>query len=140
MSTAINTVADQLKNFYRITKARMTGDENDVIIAKNYKKATRALESAISSKQGDLDDAEDTLENLIERLVEVTHPTREIKDRDAYINSMVEANNAIILQRKVVKTMSETVTFLKSQRLGFEVTEKDLSDGNAVASSLGDPE
>ena len=123
MNESSTTVKDAMKNFFRITKARMTGDENDVIIAKNYKKATNALNSSINSKQGDLDDAKERVEDAVEKLSNITHPITLIQDRDDYISAMLYAKNYLEECQEEVETISTTLKFLKEQRAQFDMTE-----------------
>ncbi len=123
----MNTV----KSYVKELRARITGDKTEVIVQKNYRKATAALKSQVGTLQNQLVDAEGKLEEALDQLEEAKYPTELISNPNAFISKLASKQADVTDATDKLVEVQESIEFYSVLLKEFE---QDVEDEPIVKS------
>lgn len=108
----------KIKSYTKEVLARITGDKDQVIAEKNYRKASAQINGQIASLQSKLVEDEQRVEDAQDKLNEAKYPTT-LVDGD-YLNDVVEANDQVEYAQAVLDETNKSIAFYKALLADFE--------------------
>ena len=107
---------NKMSLFVKEVKARLTGDENEVIAIKNARKAATAFNSQIASLDAAIADQESVVEEAKEVLYDVTYPKTLITDNKAYIKGISDAEDTLAGAEEVLVNLQESLEYFTEKK------------------------
>ena len=113
----------KVKSFIKEVTARLKGDENGVIAAKNERKSASALNSQIASLKSKLVDDETRVEEAEEALDNAKYPTAVIVDNKVYVQIIVRAQEALDKAVEELNATEDSIAYWENivEEFGVEV-------------------
>jgi predicted nucleic acid-binding Zn-ribbon protein len=112
MSVTKTTISSFVKQFIATVK----GDDVTAQAEKVFRQATSALNTQISSLEGDLIGLEDSLSDAKEALVlKRVNNGNSISDRNSYVSSLFTAKNSVTSAEEALDKHKAKITFLKEE-------------------------
>lgn len=108
-----------MKSFAQEVLARLTGDQSEVVAAKNERKARSAFNQQISSKEAAIVDAEVSVEEAQEAYNNALYPTSLIDSTSDYIIKVTTAKDALTESEEELKVLQEQLKFFKDTLATF---------------------
>lgn len=100
-----------MKSYVKETLARLTGDKDQVIAGKNFRKNSSAVEGQIARLKSDLVNAEDELDTAKEALKATKYPTTLSVGGASYIQSVVSAKETVERKQQIVEQINESIKY-----------------------------
>jgi hypothetical protein len=113
----MSEVKTTINSFVKEFKARLSGDDNEVLAQKTLRSANSALDVQISNMTGDLIGLEDSLEATEDNLVAArVNNGKAITDRSVYVSALINAEQKRLDAKENLESHIETLEFLKEQK------------------------
>lgn len=105
-----------IKSFVKQFVAAVKGDDATVVAEKVFRQAQSALNSQISSLQGDTVGLEDAVGDAKEALDKARiNYGGVISDRNYYVRTLLDRKNAVTKAEEALETHKEKIDFLKAE-------------------------
>jgi len=115
----MSELAKTVKSFAEEVLARLTGDDNAAVAAKNERKARSAFKQQISSKENAIVDAEVRVEEAQEALNNALYPTTLIDSTEEYISGIAEAKDALTEAENELQTLKDQLAYFETTLATF---------------------
>lgn len=103
-----------MNSFEKSFKARLEGDNAEVLASKAWRSAKSALEVQIAALNGDTVQLEDNVETTKENLLNAkVNDGKAISDRTQYVQNLIESQNELTTAESSLKKHKEKLKFLK---------------------------
>jgi ubiquinone biosynthesis protein UbiJ len=109
----MSELAKTVKSFAEEVLARLTGDDNAAVAAKNERKARSAFNQQISAKEAQIVDAEVAVEEAQEALNDALYPTTLINSTEEYISNIAEAQDVLTTAKDELETLRAQLKFFQ---------------------------
>lgn len=109
-----------LKHFIEEVVARLKGDDNGVIAAKNARKAESALNGQIQALKSALVDEESSVEDANEALANAKFPTTLISNNQAYVDKIRDAQEDYDETVERMAGTEASIDYFEKLKLSFE--------------------
>lgn len=117
------------KSFIKQFIATVTGDDSAAKAEKVYRQAKSALQSQISSAEGDTINLEENVINANEALALTrVNNGNMITDRPAYVANLLKAKNTVTQTEDALKAHQDKIAFLKSESENLDKEEEDTTN------------
>lgn len=104
---------NKIINFIDLTMAILTGDDNKVIAAKNWRKADSAFTSHIANLKGKTVELEDNLQEAQENFkLALANNGKPISNSKDYITNVIQARNNVTLAQTTLDDHNEELRTL----------------------------
>lgn len=103
--------AKKLSNFCREVKARLKGDTEEIVAAKNERKATAAIEGQINALKSILVDKEDKVTEAEEALGNIIYPVELITNPSGYVAAIKEKQEILDRAQEDLESTQETLNY-----------------------------
>jgi hypothetical protein len=110
----------KIKSYAKELGARLTGNQDKVIIETNYRKATAAVKGQQASLESELVNAEGDLADAEDRLKDAKFPTTKISDQQSYIRTIISQQSAVDAAQARVENVKASLDFQKKLLAEFE--------------------
>ncbi len=110
---------NQVTNFLKIVTAKLTGDKDKEVAAKNEKKANAAVKGQIASLESRLIDAETKVEEATDALNEAKYPTVLVSDVETYLENILEAQNDLDEVQAELDSVKESIKYFTDLKAEF---------------------
>ena len=110
----------KINSYIKETVARLTGDKDEVVAQKNYRKATSAVKGQLASLEAKLVNAEDELETAKENLKAAKYPSVAINGGEGYIQNILDAQENVDYAQGSVDDINASIKFNKELLAEFE--------------------
>lgn len=110
----------KITNFVKEVTARLKGDENGVIAAKNERKATSALNGQLAALKAKQVDDENAVEEAKDKLAEAKYPTTLIQDNKQYLTNIKYAQEAFDYATETLKQTNDSISYFEALLKEFE--------------------
>jgi len=118
-----------VKSFVKEFMAKVSGDSAKATAEKVLRQADSALQTHIAVETGNTISLEDALEAAKERLhAAKLNNGSVIDDRDAYVESIINAKNALTLAEEALENHYEKLHFLKETHESLGNTEEEETE------------
>jgi ubiquinone biosynthesis protein UbiJ len=115
----MSELAKTVKSFAEEVLARLTGDDNAAVAAKNERKARSAFNQQISAKEAQIVDAEVAVEEAQEALNDALYPTTLINSTEEYISNIAEAQDVLTTAKDELETLRAQLKFFQDTLATF---------------------
>lgn len=102
---------NKVTNFYNECKARITGDQDEVIILRNERKANSGLKNQLASLDLEKVNAEEQIENAKEKLADAKFPKTPIEDVSSYLQSVKDAQQEVDNAVEALEDIEESIAY-----------------------------
>jgi len=110
----------KLTNFVKEVTARLKGDENGVIAAKNERKATSAINGQLAALRAKQVDDENAVEEAKDKLADAKYPTTLITDNKSYLQTIKYAQEAFDNATDTLKQTNDSIAYFEALLKEFE--------------------
>lgn len=100
-------------NFVKEVTARLKGDADGVVAAKNERKATAAVKGQIAALQSSLVNAESAVEEATEALNTAKYPTTLIGEVDTYVRNVASKKEQLDLVTDELEATKKSIKFFE---------------------------
>jgi hypothetical protein len=116
----MSELAKTVKSFAEEVIARLTGDNDAAVAAKNERKARSAFNQQISAKEAAIVDAEVNVEEKNEAYLNALYPTDLIDSTSDYIQTVVDAKDELTAAEDELKALQDQLSFFKTTLASFD--------------------
>lgn len=109
-----------MKSYVKETLARLTGDNNEVVAQKNYRKATSILNGQIAALKAKQVDAEGVLEEAEEQLKSAKFPAELITRGDSYIATLNNRKEQVAVAKQDLEDVKSSIAEAEKTLNEFE--------------------
>jgi len=102
---------NKISNFVKEVKGRLTGNDSDVISAKNERKANSAVNGQLAALKAKLVDDESTVEDAEEALKNALYPTSLISDNTSYVKGIKSAQERLDTANQTLTDTKDSITY-----------------------------
>jgi hypothetical protein len=107
---------NKAKSFIKGFVAAIKGDDAEALAAKVWRQAESGLTMQIAALKGDLIRKEDSVTDAEEALDSARiNGGNQITDRDAYVQNLIHAKDALTRAEKALKAHQDTIAFLEEE-------------------------
>ena len=109
-----------MKSYVKETLARLSGDNNEVVAQKNYRKATSILNGQIAALKAKQVDAESVVEDADENLKNVKFPSSLITNSSSYITNLNAAKERFADAKQALEDVKTSIKEAETTLAEFE--------------------
>ncbi len=109
-----------MKSYVKETLARLTGDNNEVVAQKNYRKATSILNGQVAALKAKQVDAEGVLEEAEEALKSAKFPSTLIERGDSYMSNLNSAKEVVADAKASLEAVTSSIKEAEQTLSEFE--------------------
>lgn len=110
-----------VKSYVKQVLAKLTGDQNQVVAEKNYRKAVAAVKGQIAALEAKIVEDEGNLEDAKEALANAKYPTEEIKGgSSSFISNIVRHQENVNSAQYMLDQTQKSLDFNKALLVEFE--------------------
>lgn len=110
---------NKVTKFVELVIAKLKGDENQVIAIKNERKASNGFKSQLASLDSKLSDKETELEEAKEALESAICPTNLISDINEYFSVIKNKRERMLALQDEVEMIKESIEWFKEQQAKY---------------------
>jgi len=110
---------NKVTKFVELVIAKLKGDENQVTAIKNERKASNGFKSQLASLDSKLSDKETELEEAKEALEAAICPVNLISDINTYFNSIKNSRQKVLMLQDEVDSIKESIEWFKEQQTKY---------------------
>lgn len=103
-----------VKSFIDEVLARLQGDSDGAVAARNARKADSAVRGQLAALEAQRVDDEIALEEAVERLGNAKYPTTPIENAQDYIQSIVDAQEDVDSAQEALDATIESLEYFKA--------------------------
>lgn len=100
---------NSVTSFIKEVLARLSGDQSEVIAAKNERKAQSAFKANAAAIEAKIVDAEEKLEQAQENLKAAMYPTEYITDNTTYLRSISDADEKVESAQEALDALKDSL-------------------------------
>jgi DNA repair exonuclease SbcCD ATPase subunit len=109
-------MSTQVSSFVREVVARLKGDQQEVVAAKNERKAMSAFKSNVAALESKIVDAEEQLDQANENLKTAMYPTEYITDNASYLSGISSAAEKVEQAQENLSALKDSLKTWESRK------------------------
>lgn len=109
-----------VKSYIKEVTARLKGDQSEVIVQKNYRKAISAINGQLAAQRARLVDDESAVEDAQEALNNAKYPTELISNNSNYIRDIQSAQNRLDNAEETAANTAATIQYFEALLTEFD--------------------
>lgn len=110
----------KIKSYLKETLARITGDKDEVIAQRNYRKASASIKGQLAALESKLVNDEEAVQEANEALNKAMYPTELITDQQEYASNLAYHNESVQDAQDQLETTKASIEFYKKVLVDFE--------------------